>query len=223
MSYSIIPYQEYLGYGSDFAGEFGGLEPQNPPEKPTEKKMKSIVSSRSKSSTNDDDDQDDSPANIVTKVKAFLSSVFKADVEQINSGMKKTKTATNANTILAQYNLDSDFMGEYSNINLSSEYYRDLISKERAKSIFDQDLDYLSSLYQDRNNASRSEAYEERLKPKVEKTNEASDFMRPQRRPRVIEYKIPDYTADLKKLVAPIKPRQRPFGLMSQGNLEGLY
>jgi|TARA_R110000787_G_scaffold13677_2_gene42761 hypothetical protein len=232
MSYSITPYrstyQEYLGYGSDFAGEFGGLGPQKPPE-PPESKVKSIVAAYPKSSTNDDDNDqdDDSPTNLVAKVKDFLSNVFKADVEQINSGIKKIKTATNANTILAQYNLESDFMGEYNNINLSSDYYRDLISKEKAKSIFDQDLDYLSSLYQDRNNASRNEEYEERLNPKIEEPIEASDFMRPLMRPKIIGYKVPDYAEqiemELKKLSVVPKPVQRPLGLMSRSDFEGLY
>ena len=217
MTYSITPdYQDYLGYGSDSSGEFGGLGPQKPSEDTTE----SIVTSPS----DDGGEQDDSPANLAAKVKNFLSNVFKADVSQINTGIPKTKTTTNSNSILAQYNLEPNFMGGYTSTDNSSEYYETLITKETEKSIFDQDIEYLGSLYQSRNNARMDERIKEsmdrRLNKKVEEPISDSEYfrslMRPILRPKIMEYKTPNPTDML-------KPTKRPLGLMSKDNLEGLY
>ena len=207
MTYSITPdYQDYLGYGSDPSGEFGGLGPQKPSEDTTE--------------SDDGGEQDDSPANLVAKVKNFLSDVFREDVAKVNTGIPKIKTSTNSSTILAQYNIEPNFMGEYNSVDNSSEYYETLITKETDKNIFDQDIEYLSSLYQSRNNARMNERVKEsidkRLNPKIEEPIKVEDLMRPQLRPEIMEYKIPDY-ANL------LKPTKRPLGLMSKNNLEGLY
>ena len=207
MTYSITPdYQDYLGYGSDPSGEFGGLGPQKPSEDTTE--------------SDDGGEQDDSPANLVAKVKNFLSDVFREDAAKVNTGIPKIKTSTNSSTILAQYNIEPNFMGEYNSVDNSSEYYETLITKETDKNIFDQDIEYLSSLYQSRNNARMNERVKEsidkRSNPKIEEPIKVDDLMRPQLRPKIIEYKIPDY-ANL------LKPQKRPLGLMSKNNLEGLY
>ena len=207
MTYSITPdYQDYLGYGSDPSGEFGGLGPQKLSEDTTE--------------SDDGGEQDDSPANLVAKVKNFLSDVFREDVAKVNTGIPKIKTSTNSSTILAQYNIEPNFMGEYNSVDNSSEYYETLITKETDKNIFDQDIEYLSSLYQSRNNARMNERVKEsidkRSNPKIEEPIKVDDLMRPQLRPKIIEYKIPDY-ANL------LKPQKRPLGLMSKNNLEGLY
>ena len=207
MTYSITPdYQDYLGYGSDPSGEFGGLGPQKPSEDTTE--------------SDDGGEQDDSPANLVAKVKNFLSDVFREDVANVNTGIPKIKTSTNSSTILAQYNIEPNFMGEYTSVDNSSEYYETLITKETDKNIFDQDIEYLSSLYQSRNNARMNERVKEsidkRSNPKIEEPIKVDNLMRPQLRPKIMEYKIPDY-ANL------LKPQKRPLGLMSKNNLEGLY
>lgn len=207
MTYSITPdYQDYLGYGSDPSGEFGGLGPQKLSEDTTE--------------SDDGGEQDDSPANLVAKVKNFLSDVFREDVAKVNTGIPKIKTSTNSNTILAQYNIEPNFMGEYNSVDNSSEYYETLITKETDKNIFDQDIEYISSLYQSRNNARMNERVKEsidkRSNPKIEEPIKVDDLMRPQLRPKFMEYKIPDYANML-------KPQKRPLGLMSKNNLEGLY
>ena len=207
MTYSITPdYQDYLGYGSGPSGEFGGLGPQKPSEDTTE--------------SDDGGEQDDSPANLVAKVKNFLSDVFREDAAKVNTGIPKIKTSTNSSTILAQYNIEPNFMGEYNSVDNSSEYYETLITKETDKNIFDQDIEYLSSLYQSRNNARMNERVKEsidkRSNPKIEEPIKVDDLMRPQLRPKIMEYKIPDY-ANL------LKPTKRPLGLMSKNNLEGLY
>ena len=207
MTYSITPdYQDYLGYGSDPSGEFGGLGPQKPSEDTTE--------------SDDGGEQDDSPANLVAKVKNFLSDVFREDAAKVNTGIPKIKTSTNSSTILAQYNIEPNFMGEYNSVDNSSEYYETLITTEKDKSIFEQDIEYLSSLYQSRNNARMNERVKEsidkRSNPKIEEPIKVDDLMRPQLRPKIMEYKIPDY-ANL------LKPTKRPLGLMSKNNLEGLY
>ena len=207
MTYSITPdYQDYLGYGSVPSVEFGGLGPQKPSEDTTE--------------SDDGGEQDDSPANLVAKVKNFLSDVFREDVAKVNTGIPKIKTSTNSSTILAQYNIEPNFMGEYTSVDNSSEYYETLITKETDKNIFDQDIEYLSSLYQSRNNARMNERVKEsidkRLNPKIEEPIKVDNLMRPQLRPKIMEYKIPDY-ANL------LKPQKRPLGLMSKNNLEGLY
>ena len=207
MTYSITPdYQDYLGYGSGPSGEFGGLGPQKPSEDTTE--------------SDDGGEQDDSPANLVAKVKNFLSDVFREDAAKVNTGIPKIKTSTNSSTILAQYNIEPNFMGEYNSVDNSSEYYETLITKEKDKNIFDQDIEYLSSLYQSRNNARMNERVKEsidkRSNPKIEEPIKVDDLMRPQLRPKIMEYKIPDY-ANL------LKPTKRPLGLMSKNNLEGLY
>tara|TARA_R110000737_G_scaffold271781_2_gene278845 strand:+ start:701 stop:1324 length:624 start_codon:yes stop_codon:yes gene_type:complete len=207
MTYSITPdYQDYLGYGSGPSGEFGGLGPQKPSEDTTE--------------SDDGGEQDDSPANLVAKVKNFLSDVFREDAAKVNTGIPKIKTSTNSSTILAQYNIEPNFMGEYNSVDNSSEYYETLITTEKDKSIFEQDIEYLSSLYQSRNNARMNERVKEsidkRSNPKIEEPIKVDDLMRPQLRPKIMEYKIPDY-ANL------LKPTKRPLGLMSKNNLEGLY
>ena len=211
MTYSITPdYQDYLGYGSDPSGEFGGLGPQKPSEDTT--------------GSDDGGEQDDSPANLVAKVKNFLSDVFRKDVAKVNTGIPKIKTSTNSSTILAQYNIEPNFMGEYNSVDNSSEYYETLITKETDKSIFDQDIEYLGSLYQSRNNAKMKERIKEsmdrRLNKKVEEPISDSEYfrslMRPILRPKIMEYKTPNPTDML-------KPTKRPLGLMSKDNLEGLY
>ncbi|MDO7715008.1 MAG: hypothetical protein MUP87_00565, partial [Flavobacteriaceae bacterium] len=154
------------------------------------------------------------------KVKNFLSDVFREDAAKVNTGIPKIKTSTNSSTILAQYNIEPNFMGEYNSVDNSSEYYETLITKETDKNIFDQDIEYLSSLYQSRNNARMNERVKEsidkRLNPKIEEPIKVDDLMRPQLRPKFMEYKIPDYANML-------KPQKRPLGLMSKNNLEGLY
>jgi len=209
MTYSITPsYQEQMGFGSDEEGEFGGTP---------------IVTAPVVVADDDTQDEDDSPQGLVTKVKDFLSTVFSRDT----TAKVVRKPVVTPKSILAQYNLESNPMGGYNIIEYPSSFYEDLIEKEQSKSIFDQDLNYLSSLYTNRRNARFEERFEriselEKKRREVEQvkepvSNESRSFLSDMSLYREFRDRKRDRELDN------IRPRRRPLGLSAKGNLQGLY
>ena len=200
MTYSITPsYQEQMGFGSDEEGEFGGTP---------------IVTAPVVVADDDTQDEDDSPQGLVTKVKDFLNTVFSRDA----AAKVMKKPVVTPKSILAQYNLESNPMGGYTTIEYPSSFYEDLIEKEKAKSIFNQDLNYLSSLYKNRNNARFDERLDKNLNPVVpEIPIPFEDVIVQEDSASKLDFRDSGNTEFI------LKPRRRPLGLMSRDNLEGLY
>ena len=200
MTYSITPsYQEQMGFGNTAEGEFGGTP---------------IVTAPVVVADDDTQDEDDSPQGLVTKVKDFLNTVFSRDA----AAKVMKKPVVTPKSILAQYNLESNPMGGYTTIEYPSSFYEDLIEKEKAKSIFDQDLNYLSSLYTNRNNARFDERLDKNLNPVVPEIPIPFDD--------VIVHEVSAPKLDFRdsgNTEFILKPRRRPLGLISRDNLEGLY
>lgn len=200
MTYSITPsYQEQMGFGNTAEGEFGGTP---------------IVTAPVVVADDDTQDEDDSPQGLVTKVKDFLNTVFSRDA----AAKVMKKPVVTPKSILAQYNLESNPMGGYTTIEYPSSFYEDLIEKEKAKSIFDQDLNYLSSLYTNRNNARFDERLDKNLNPVVpEIPIPFEDVIVQEDNAPKLDFRDSGNTEFI------LKPRRRPLGLMSRDNLEGLY
>ena len=200
MTYSITPsYQEQMGFGNTAEGEFGGTP---------------IVTAPGVVADDDTQDEDDSPQGLVTKVKDFLNTVFSRDA----AAKVMKKPVVTPKSILAQYNLESNPMGGYTTIEYPSSFYEDLIEKEKAKSIFDQDLNYLSSLYTNRNNARFDERLDKNLNPVVpEIPIPFEDVIVQEDSAPKLDFRDSGNTEFI------LKPRRRPLGLMSRDNLEGLY
>ena len=196
MTYSITPsYQEQMGFGNTAEGEFGGTP---------------IVTAPVVVADDDTQDEDDSPQGLVTKVKDFLNTVFSRDA----AAKVMKKPVVTPKSILAQYNP----MGGYTTIEYPSSFYEDLIKKEKAKSIFDQDLNYLSSLYTNRNNARFDERLDKNLNPVVpEIPIPFEDVIVQEDSAPKLDFRDSGNTEFI------LKPRRRPLGLMSRDNLEGLY